>query len=57
MAGAGGRAGFYAGLGLTLLSSGFIGGSFILKKKGLLRLCRRGRARAGTAVRGPARRG
>lgn len=49
---AGGRAGFYVGLGLALASSAFIGGSFILKKKGLLRLCRRGRARAGTAAPG-----
>ncbi|XP_064015144.1 magnesium transporter NIPA2-like isoform X2 [Pogoniulus pusillus] len=47
MGAAGGRAGFYAGLGLALASSSFIGSSFILKKKGLLRLCRRGRARAG----------
>ncbi|KAM9274157.1 magnesium transporter NIPA2-like [Morus bassanus] len=47
MEGAGGRAGFYMGLGLALASSAFIGSSFILKKKGLLRLCRRGRARAG----------
>ncbi|NXR87007.1 NIPA2 protein, partial [Hypocryptadius cinnamomeus] len=38
-------AGFGAGLGLALASSAFIGGSFVLKKKGLLRLC--GRARAG----------
>ncbi|NXD86626.1 NIPA2 protein, partial [Halcyon senegalensis] len=42
-----GRAGFCLGLGLALASSAFIGGSFILKKKGLLRLCRRGRVRAG----------
>lgn len=40
--------GFGAGLGLALASSAFIGGSFVLKKKGLLRLC--GRARAGTAA-------
>lgn len=53
MGGAGGPAGFYVGLGLALASSAFIGGSFILKKKGLLRLCRRGRARAGTAAPGP----
>lgn len=46
---AGGRHGFYVGLGLALASSVFIGGSFILKKKGLLRLCGRGRPRAGTA--------
>lgn len=44
---AGGRSGFYVGLGLALASSAFIGGSFILKKKGLLRLCGRGRPRAG----------
>uniref|UniRef100_A0A8C5NJN2 NIPA2 protein n=1 Tax=Junco hyemalis TaxID=40217 RepID=A0A8C5NJN2_JUNHY len=43
-------AGFGAGLGLALASSAFIGGSFVLKKKGLLRLC--GRARAGTAAPG-----
>lgn len=43
-------AGFGAGLGLALASSAFIGGSFVLKKKGLLRL--RGRARAGTAAPG-----
>uniref|UniRef100_A0A8B9G8S4 Magnesium transporter NIPA2 n=1 Tax=Amazona collaria TaxID=241587 RepID=A0A8B9G8S4_9PSIT len=41
-----GRPRFYVGLGLALASSAFIGGSFILKKKGLLRLCRRGRTRA-----------
>uniref|UniRef100_A0A8B9TSV3 Magnesium transporter NIPA2 n=1 Tax=Anas platyrhynchos TaxID=8839 RepID=A0A8B9TSV3_ANAPL len=44
---AGGRPGFYLGLGLALASSAFIGGSFVLKKKGLLRLGRRGQARAG----------
>lgn len=48
MGAAGGRAGFSVGLGLALASSAFIGSSFILKKKGLLRLCRRGRVRAGT---------
>lgn len=53
MGGAGGPPGFYVGLGLALASSAFIGGSFILKKKGLLRLCRRGRARAGIADPGP----
>ncbi|NXH62646.1 NIPA2 protein, partial [Rhabdornis inornatus] len=37
--------GFGAGLGLALASSAFIGCSFVLKKKGLLRLC--GRSRAG----------
>lgn len=30
---------FYIGLSLALLSSFFIGSSFILKKKGLLKLC------------------
>jgi ApbE superfamily uncharacterized protein (UPF0280 family) len=30
---------FYIGLTLALLSSFFIGSSFILKKKGLLKLC------------------
>nr|XP_047934420.1 magnesium transporter NIPA2-like isoform X1 [Anser cygnoides] len=45
MGAAGGRPGFYVGLGLALASSAFIGGSFILKKKGLLRLGRRGRPR------------
>ncbi len=30
---------FYIGLTLALLSSFFIGASFILKKKGLLKLC------------------
>lgn len=48
---AGGRPGFYMGLGLALASSAFIGGSFVLKKKGLLRLGRRGQARAGTGGR------
>ncbi|XP_053129877.1 magnesium transporter NIPA2-like isoform X2 [Hemicordylus capensis] len=38
---------FYIGLGLALGSSIFIGGSFILKKKGLLRLNARGSVRAG----------
>lgn len=52
---AGGRSGFYVGLGLALASSAFIGGSFILKKKGLLRLCGRGRPRAGTARAHPER--
>ncbi|XP_015282766.1 PREDICTED: magnesium transporter NIPA2-like [Gekko japonicus] len=37
---------FYIGLGLALGSSLFIGGSFILKKKGLLRLSGRGSVRA-----------
>ncbi|NXX75873.1 NIPA2 protein, partial [Urocolius indicus] len=35
------------GLGLALCSGAFIGASFVLKKKALLRLCRRGRDRAG----------
>uniref|UniRef100_A0A8C0GPR7 Uncharacterized protein n=1 Tax=Chelonoidis abingdonii TaxID=106734 RepID=A0A8C0GPR7_CHEAB len=39
---------FYIGLGLALSSSIFIGGSFILKKKGLLKLASRGSIRAGT---------
>jgi hypothetical protein len=30
---------FYTGLTLALMSSFFIGSSFILKKKGLLKLC------------------
>ncbi|XP_061454775.1 magnesium transporter NIPA2-like [Rhineura floridana] len=38
---------FYIGLGLALSSSLFIGGSFILKKKGLLSLSGRGSTRAG----------
>ncbi|XP_020660363.3 magnesium transporter NIPA2 [Pogona vitticeps] len=42
-----GRSDFYIGLGLALSSSLFIGGSFILKKKGLLRLNSRGGIRAG----------
>ncbi|XP_061862487.1 magnesium transporter NIPA2 isoform X2 [Colius striatus] len=46
MGAAAGPPGFCVGLGLALSSSAFIGGSFVLKKKGLLRLCRRGRARA-----------
>ncbi|XP_044283239.1 magnesium transporter NIPA2-like isoform X2 [Varanus komodoensis] len=41
------RSDFYIGLGLALSSSLFIGGSFILKKKGLLRLNSRGSIRAG----------
>ncbi|KAJ7310533.1 hypothetical protein JRQ81_007457 [Phrynocephalus forsythii] len=42
-----GRSDFYIGLGLALSSSLFIGGSFILKKKGLLRLNSSGHVRAG----------
>ncbi|KAM4664906.1 magnesium transporter NIPA2-like [Discoglossus pictus] len=38
---------FYIGLALALSSSIFIGGSFILKKKGLLKLSGRGQLRAG----------
>ncbi|KYO38153.1 hypothetical protein Y1Q_0007267 [Alligator mississippiensis] len=47
MEGARGRRDFYLGLGLALGSCGFIGVSFVLKKKGLLRLAARGAARAG----------
>ncbi|KAM8953981.1 magnesium transporter NIPA2-like [Pelodytes ibericus] len=43
----GNRFEFYIGLALALASSIFIGGSFILKKKGLLKLCGRGQLRAG----------
>ena len=42
-----GKYDFYIGLGLAMSSSIFIGGSFILKKKGLLRLARKGSMRAG----------
>ncbi|XP_001605763.1 magnesium transporter NIPA2 [Nasonia vitripennis] len=38
---------FYQGLGLAVLSSGFIGASFIIKKKALIRLQRYGGLRAG----------
>ncbi|KAL7979468.1 hypothetical protein Chor_004626 [Crotalus horridus] len=38
---------FYVGLALAITSSLFIGSSFILKKKGLLRLSSRGAVRAG----------
>ncbi|XP_058010550.1 magnesium transporter NIPA2-like isoform X2 [Ahaetulla prasina] len=38
---------FYIGVGLAITSSLFIGSSFILKKKGLLRLSGRGAVRAG----------
>ncbi|XP_040825541.1 magnesium transporter NIPA2 isoform X2 [Ochotona curzoniae] len=41
-----GKYDFYIGLGLAVSSSIFIGGSFILKKKGLLRLARKGSMRA-----------
>lgn len=42
-----GKYDFYIGLILAISSSFFIGGSFILKKKGLLRLARKGSMRAG----------
>ncbi|XP_073520622.1 magnesium transporter NIPA2 [Phyllobates terribilis] len=42
-----GKYDFYIGLILAISSSIFIGGSFILKKKGLLRLARKGSMRAG----------
>lgn len=42
-----GNGDFYVGLGLAISSSIFIGGSFILKKKGLLRLAKKGAQRAG----------
>lgn len=45
-----GRYDFYIGLALAISSSIFIGGSFILKKKGLLRLAKKGSMRAGTAL-------
>lgn len=45
-----GRYDFYVGLALAVSSSIFIGGSFILKKKGLLRLARKGSMRAGTGI-------
>lgn len=45
-----GRYDFYIGLALAISSSIFIGGSFILKKKGLLRLARKGSMRAGAAL-------
>uniref|UniRef100_A0A1A7WXB4 Non imprinted in Prader-Willi/Angelman syndrome 2 n=2 Tax=Iconisemion striatum TaxID=60296 RepID=A0A1A7WXB4_9TELE len=41
------RLDFYIGLSLAVSSSVFIGGSFILKKKGLLRLASKGSMRAG----------
>lgn len=43
----GGRMDFYIGLSLAVSSSAFIGASFILKKKGLLRLASKGSTRAG----------
>lgn len=45
-----GKYDFYIGLALAISSSIFIGGSFILKKKGLLRLARKGSMRAGLAL-------
>lgn len=42
------RTDFYIGLSLAMSSSVFIGASFILKKKGLLRLASKGSMRAGT---------
>lgn len=45
-----GKYDFYVGLALAVSSSIFIGGSFILKKKGLLRLARKGSMRAGTGT-------
>ncbi|MBN3314487.1 NIPA2 protein, partial [Atractosteus spatula] len=42
-----GKYDFYVGLVLAVSSSIFIGGSFILKKKGLLRLAKKGSMRAG----------
>ncbi|XP_043984808.1 magnesium transporter NIPA2 isoform X2 [Gambusia affinis] len=42
-----GKYDFYIGLALAISSSLFIGGSFILKKKGLLRLAKKGSMRAG----------
>lgn len=42
------RVDFYIGLSLAVSSSAFIGASFILKKKGLLRLASKGSMRAGT---------
>lgn len=41
------RSDFYIGLALAVSSTIFIGGSFILKKKGLLRLAKNGSTRAG----------
>uniref|UniRef100_A0A8C5PQU3 Magnesium transporter n=1 Tax=Leptobrachium leishanense TaxID=445787 RepID=A0A8C5PQU3_9ANUR len=47
MNGPGNRYDFYIGLALAITSSIFIGGSFILKKKGLLRLSGKGQLSAG----------
>lgn len=46
---AGGKSGvlFWVGLGLAMSSSMFIGSSFIVKKKGLLRVSRESSSRAG----------
>ncbi|KAL4631629.1 magnesium transporter NIPA2-like [Arapaima gigas] len=44
---AAGQVDFYIGLSLAVSSSVFIGGSFVVKKKGLLRQARRGSRRAG----------
>lgn len=38
---------FYVGLGLAISSSIFIGASFVIKKKGLLKLGVQGQTRAG----------
>lgn len=38
---------FYVGLGLAISSSIFIGASFVIKKKGLLKLNIQGQTRAG----------
>lgn len=39
---------FWFGLGLAVSSCLFIGASFIIKKKALLRLCQKGHVRAGS---------
>ncbi len=44
------RTDFYIGLSLAVSSSAFIGASFILKKKGLLRLASKGSMRAGNVT-------
>ncbi|XP_013778871.1 magnesium transporter NIPA2-like isoform X1 [Limulus polyphemus] len=41
------RQGFYIGLSLAISSSVFIGSSFIIKKKGLIKISRMGQTRAG----------
>lgn len=41
------NSGFYTGLGLAISSSVFIGTSFIIKKKGLLKVTRSSGTRAG----------